>query len=109
MEPTLRISHEERPLDLPSEFRAIVAAFVGGMRYGVKIRLPHAFLMTLLFRKGISSKEKLRIILRLVGEHSSKLAYFAALYKVRLPIIFLLFALPCTFIVLFLLQASSQS
>ena len=65
------------------EVQAIVAAVVGGARYGVKIRIPHALIMTALFRRDLSSKEKIRSVLKLTMEHASNLAMFAAIYKVR--------------------------
>ena len=73
---------EETISDLKSELSAIISGLVGGCRYGVKIRLPHAFLMTMLFKRGLSTNEKLRNVCSLVFEHSSNLAAFAALYKV---------------------------
>jgi len=72
------------------EIRAIVAALVGGARYGVRIRLPHAAVMTALFRKNLSAQEKLRNVLMLVREHASNLAVFAALYKTILALLKLL-------------------
>jgi hypothetical protein len=63
------------------ELSAIIGATISGAQYGVKIRLPHALVMTLLFRKGTPS-EKLRIILQSTWEHSRNLASFAMLYKV---------------------------
>lgn len=64
------------------EVQAIVAAVVGGARYGVKIRIPHALVMTVLFRRDLTSKEKIRSVLKLTMEHASNLAMFAAIYKV---------------------------
>jgi peroxisomal membrane protein 4 len=64
------------------EFAAIWQGLVGGALYGVRIRLPHALVMTVLFKRHLSSKEKLRTILKLAKEHASNLAAFAALYKV---------------------------
>ena len=67
-----------------AELQAITSALVGGAKYGVKIRLPHALVMTFLFRRDLSSKDKLRTILRLTFQHASSLAAFATLYKVIL-------------------------
>lgn len=64
-----------------NEVKAVLAALYGGGRYGVKVRLPHAFIMTLLFGQGLSTRDKLKKILRLVKEHASNLAAFAAMYK----------------------------
>eukprot|EP00536_Pseudo-nitzschia_multiseries_P011008 jgi/Psemu1/204701/e_gw1.355.19.1 len=69
---------------LREELSAVVSALIGGATYGVKIRLPHALVMTCLFRRDLSSKQKLRTILRLVYEHASNLAAFATIYKVAL-------------------------
>lgn len=68
--------------DITSELTAIIGASISGAKYGVKIRFPHALVMTLLFRKGTPS-EKLRIILQSTWEHSRNLASFATLYKVQ--------------------------
>ena len=67
--------------NISSELSAILGAAISGAKYGVRIRLPHAFVMTLLFRKETPS-EKLKIILKATAEHSHNLASFAALYKV---------------------------
>jgi hypothetical protein len=69
---------------LLEELHQILLALVGGARYGIKIRLPHALVMTLLFRRDLSDKEKLKNILRLVLEHASNLAAFATIYKTLL-------------------------
>lgn len=68
--------------DLVSEVKAILAGLLGGGKYGVKIRLPHALVMTLLFRRNLSAQDKLKIILKSTFEHSKNLASFAAIYKV---------------------------
>ncbi len=70
-------------LSLSEELHAIAAALVGGARYGFKIRLPHAMVMIWLFRRDLSSKQKMTTVGRMVLEHSTNLAAFAALYKVR--------------------------
>ena len=66
---------------LTEEARAIISGFVGGARYGVKIRLPHAALMTILFRRDLDTQEKIRTVLKLVWEHSRNLASFVTIYK----------------------------
>jgi peroxisomal membrane protein 4 len=66
---------------LGDEVSAIVVALVGGARYGIKVRLPHALVMTLMFRRELSSREKVRSIVKVVLEHASSLAAFATVYK----------------------------
>ena len=68
--------------DLWHELHAILAGLLGGARYGIKIRLPHALVMTWLFRKDLTTRGKLRQILRLTMEHALHLASFATIYKV---------------------------
>lgn len=72
---------------LLAELTAVVSALIGGAKYGVKIRLPHALVMTFLFRKDLSTKKKLRTVLKLVVEHASNLAAFATIYKVALAVL----------------------
>lgn len=67
---------------LSEELHAIAAGLVGGARYGFKIRLPHAMVMIWLFRQDLNSKQKMRTVGKLVVEHTTNLAAFAALYKV---------------------------
>jgi hypothetical protein len=67
---------------LSEELHAIAAGLVGGARYGFKIRLPHAMVMIWLFRRDLSSKQKMKTVGTLVVEHTTNLAAFAALYKV---------------------------
>lgn len=69
---------------LSEEIQAVVAALVGGARYGLKIRTPHALVMTMIFRRDLTSKEKLRTILQLALEHAGNLAAFATIYKTTL-------------------------
>ena len=76
-----------------SEFQAIVASLVGGGKYGTKIRLPHAAVMTILFRKETSVQEKLRIVMKLTFAHSRNLASFAAIYKVRVIFLWIMIGL----------------
>ncbi|CAG8641595.1 peroxisomal membrane protein 4 [Gigaspora rosea] len=59
---------------------AIVKGFRNGAVYGAKVRLPHALVMTLLFRSG-SFKEKLTVILDATIQHSKNLAFFVTIYK----------------------------
>lgn len=63
--------------------REAIAGIRNGIVYGVKIRLPHAFLMTLLFAPaGQSWQQSLRAIVGLAGEHAVALAKYAALFRV---------------------------
>jgi len=64
------------------ELQAIIAALVGGARYGLKVRLPHALVMTMLFRRDLTSAQKIQTVVRLAVEHASRLASFATVYKV---------------------------
>jgi hypothetical protein len=52
------------------------------LRYGAKIRLPHAAVTTLLFKKNLSFTDRLRVVLKLTIEHARNLGTFAAFYKV---------------------------
>jgi hypothetical protein len=72
---------------LLDEVHAIFLSLVGGARYGIKIRLPHAAVSTVLFRRDLSSWDKIRIILAAASEHATNLAAFAALYKLTLVIL----------------------
>jgi peroxisomal membrane protein 4 len=73
-------------MKLKDEVSAVVSAMMGGAKYGIKIRLPHAFVMTLLFRNDLSNRQKMGTIVRLVLEHASNLAAFATIYKAILSI-----------------------
>lgn len=66
------------------EVAAIISGLIGGGRYGLKIRIPHALVMTFLFGNNLSFKNKLKVIARLAAEHSINLASFASLYKLIL-------------------------
>ncbi|XP_067936354.1 peroxisomal membrane protein 4-like isoform X3 [Watersipora subatra] len=59
---------------------AILKGLRNGAVYGAKIRLPHAFVMTFLFRSG-PLKEKLAWILDATRQHSTNLAKFVFIYK----------------------------
>ena len=69
-------------LNLADEATAVVSAALGGARYGVKIRMPHALIMTLIFRPDLSPSKKIATILKLTRDHALTLATFAAIYKV---------------------------
>ena len=66
---------------------------MGGGKYGTKIRLPHAAVMTFLFRKETSVQEKLRIVMKLTFAHSRNLASFAAIYKVGVIFLWIMIGL----------------
>ena len=83
------------PYNLQSEFKAIIAGLIGGGKYGIKIRLPHATVMTLLFRGDATAREKFNLILKSTLEHSCNLASFAAIYKVGNMYLFLFSSFPC--------------
>ncbi|MBZ3883644.1 Peroxisomal membrane protein 4 [Sciurus carolinensis] len=59
---------------------ALIKGFRNGIVYGVKIRAPHALVMTFLFRSG-SLRDKLRAILQATYTHSRNLACFVFAYK----------------------------
>nr|XP_027801105.1 peroxisomal membrane protein 4 [Marmota flaviventris] len=58
----------------------LIKGFRNGIVYGVKIRAPHALVMTFLFRSG-SLRDKLRAILQATYTHSWNLACFVFVYK----------------------------
>jgi hypothetical protein len=70
-----------------NEVQAICRGLIAGARYGIKIRLPHAAVMTLLFRRELSAVDKLQTIAQLVAEHATNLAAFACLYKSILAVL----------------------
>ncbi|XP_037352651.1 peroxisomal membrane protein 4 [Talpa occidentalis] len=59
---------------------AVLKGFRNGAVYGVKIRAPHALVMTFLFRNG-SLREKLQAVLQATYTHSRNLACFVFIYK----------------------------
>mmetsp|Transcript_14997 Transcript_14997/g.29201 ORF Transcript_14997/g.29201 Transcript_14997/m.29201 type:complete len:231 (+) Transcript_14997:565-1257(+) len=63
---------------------SIWRAFRNGLFYGTKIRLPHALVMTLLFRRNSDLKKMMDPIARMTWEHSRNLALFAGFYKILL-------------------------
>lgn len=64
------------------EAQAIVAGAIGGARYGVKVRAPHALVMTFLFNKELTTVQKFKKIIQLSAQHAVNLTKFAFLYKV---------------------------
>ena len=59
---------------------AILKAFKHGLQYGVKIRLPHALIMTFLFSSNLPLRDKLERITKLIVGHAKTLGTFAAVY-----------------------------
>ncbi|KAM6454503.1 peroxisomal membrane protein 4 isoform 1-T2 [Liasis olivaceus] len=59
---------------------AVLKGFRNGAVYGVKIRAPHALVMTFLFKSG-SLMEKLKAIVQATYIHSKNLACFVFTYK----------------------------
>uniref|UniRef100_A0A0K0EF33 Peroxisomal membrane protein 4 n=1 Tax=Strongyloides stercoralis TaxID=6248 RepID=A0A0K0EF33_STRER len=58
----------------------LIKGFRNGIVYGVKIRAPHALVMTFLFQNG-TFQEKLKRIFNLTKQHSLNLAKFVFIYK----------------------------
>jgi peroxisomal membrane protein 4 len=59
---------------------SIVRGMRNGFVYGFKIRLPHAFVMTMLFRDG-PLYDKIEAILRATWQHSRNLGCYVAVFK----------------------------
>lgn len=59
---------------------SIIKAFRNGLVAGVKVRAPHALLMSLLFQTG-PWKDRLKFIYKITRQHSLGLAKYAGLYK----------------------------
>jgi peroxisomal membrane protein 4 len=70
-------------MNVSQEIIAIVTSIYSGAQYGLKVRFPHAFLMTFLFRNDLCLKKKIQSILTLTWHHAYSLAKFAGFYKVR--------------------------
>jgi len=65
------------------DYLAIIKGARNGLVYGVKIRFPHALLMSILFGKG-DWKTRARHIFSLTKQHALSLASFVSLYKTLL-------------------------
>ncbi|KAL4071555.1 Tim17/Tim22/Tim23/Pmp24 family-domain-containing protein [Scleroderma yunnanense] len=65
------------------DYLAILKGARNGFVYGVKVRLPHAIIMAILFGRG-DWKTRLRAIFRATKEHACNLAKFVSLYKTLL-------------------------
>lgn len=67
--------------DWRRELIAIIRGFRNGVVYGFKIRLPHAFVMTMLFRNG-TLHDKLRAIIKATYTHSKNLGLYVLTFKI---------------------------
>ncbi|KAL3822618.1 hypothetical protein ACHAXA_006403 [Cyclostephanos tholiformis] len=76
--------HTASIVELWDEIAAIFSGLIGGGRYGLKIRVPHALVMTFLFGGERSFLQKAKVVAKLAAEHASNLAAFAGLYKLIL-------------------------
>mmetsp|Transcript_3540 Transcript_3540/g.5496 ORF Transcript_3540/g.5496 Transcript_3540/m.5496 type:complete len:221 (+) Transcript_3540:293-955(+) len=72
---------------LLSEVRTIIMSALSGANYGAKVRLPHATVMTFLFRQNLPLQEKMKVIVRATLTHSANLASFAFIYKTILALL----------------------
>jgi peroxisomal membrane protein 4 len=63
-----------------ADLGAVLRGARKGAHYGLKIRIPHAFVMTFLFREG-TVRDKLRSVLEMGLRHARNLALFATVYK----------------------------
>jgi peroxisomal membrane protein 4 len=61
-------------------FLALLKGLRNGVVYGAKVRAPHAFVMTFLFRDG-TVREKLKVVLDMTRQHATNLGKFVLLYK----------------------------
>eukprot|EP00484_Ammonia_sp_Unknown_P025201 CAMPEP_0197051562 /NCGR_PEP_ID=MMETSP1384-20130603/26199_1 /TAXON_ID=29189 /ORGANISM="Ammonia sp." /LENGTH=252 /DNA_ID=CAMNT_0042484147 /DNA_START=35 /DNA_END=793 /DNA_ORIENTATION=+ len=66
---------------------SILRGFRNGLMYGVKIRLPHAFVMTLLFSHNRSITNMSSVIIKKTQEHSVHLGKYVMLYKLLIVLI----------------------
>eukprot|EP01084_Bolivina_argentea_P253654 426186_1 len=85
------------PLKTPTfqeDILSIIRGFRNGAIYGIKIRLPHAFVMTLLFSSNRSINGLSSIIFKKTKEHSLHLGKFVCLYKLLIVIIRRIFNYP---------------
>jgi peroxisomal membrane protein 4 len=86
--------HERPTHSWEEEVREVLWSAFGGARYGAKIRLPHALVMSLLFggaavattpgKRQRDLASVFRKAVSLTVEHASSLAKFAAIYKTLL-------------------------
>jgi len=69
---------------LAAEVLHTFSTFLSGFKYGTKIRLPHATIMTLIFQRHLPPREQARRIYRAVLTHAYNLGLFAMIYKAAL-------------------------
>jgi len=60
---------------------AVVRSFRQGLVYGTKVRFPHALVMTFMFGRQATVREKLIAVLTATYTHARSLAIFASFYK----------------------------
>ncbi|KAJ3868382.1 MAG: Tim17/Tim22/Tim23/Pmp24 family-domain-containing protein [Lentinula lateritia] len=65
------------------DYLAILKGARNGFVYGVKVRFPHALVMSILFGRG-DVKTRLKVIYRATKQHAFNLAKFVSLYKTLL-------------------------
>jgi len=81
-----RQPHNLAPHSMTHPLLSVLTAALAGIRYGTKIRLPHATVMVLLFAQG-TLRDRIKRIARLTLQHASRLGAFAGLYKALLIIL----------------------
>ncbi|KAF8898383.1 Tim17/Tim22/Tim23/Pmp24 family-domain-containing protein [Infundibulicybe gibba] len=62
------------------DYLAVLKGARNGFVYGVKVRFPHALVMSILFGRG-DWKARLRVIYRATRQHALNLAKFVSIYK----------------------------
>lgn len=67
------------------DYLAILKGARNGFVYGVKVRFPHALVMSILFGRG-DWQSRIRVIYRATKQHALNLAKFVSLYKTILLI-----------------------
>ena len=72
---------------LSDDIWSIIRGFRNGAVYGVKIRLPHALVMTLLFSNDRSIEGMSSVIFQKTKNHSLNLGKFVLLYKFLIVLI----------------------
>ncbi|EKM83436.1 hypothetical protein AGABI1DRAFT_110100 [Agaricus bisporus var. burnettii JB137-S8] len=65
------------------DYLAILKGARNGFVYGVKVRFPHALVMSILFGRG-SWQDRAKVIFRATKQHAFNLAKFVSLYKICL-------------------------
>mmetsp|Transcript_28975 Transcript_28975/g.70655 ORF Transcript_28975/g.70655 Transcript_28975/m.70655 type:complete len:189 (-) Transcript_28975:241-807(-) len=59
----------------------ILRGALHGVLYGAKVRAPHAFVMTLLFRRDLPLLTQLKTVLKLTLTHAKNLGFYVFVYK----------------------------